>query len=368
VAVILPVRGADPSLAACLDGLLTQNYPRYDVRIVIDHRADPAGPVVEQAVRLRRVANVQVCFLEPRRQTCSLKLSALVQAVHELDDSYDVVALIDSDVIPHAGWLRDLAAPLLDAHVGATTGIRWFAPQRSNWGTLVRYLWNAAACSQMYAFHIPWGGSLAFRADLVRAPGFLKQWERSLWEDTAAYQAIRDAGLRLRYVPAVTMVNRETIDLKSCFQFIRRQLLNVRLYHPRWPAVVAHGVASVAALAGTAGAFGVSLAARRWEIAACAGAGLATYALGAGLGLAAIEWCLRRRGRRRASLLPLRTLLAVPLTHLVYVACLASASLLRKVGWRGITYRFRGPWDVHMVEYRPYEPARKSRDRNASLI
>src|SRR5439155_52717 len=31
-AVILSLRGADPSLAGCLRGLLAQNYPHYDVK------------------------------------------------------------------------------------------------------------------------------------------------------------------------------------------------------------------------------------------------------------------------------------------------------------------------------------------------
>jgi hypothetical protein len=58
----------------------------------------------------------------------------------------------------------------------------------------------------------------------------------------------------------------------------------------------------------------------------------------------------------------------VPLAHLVYLASLVSAALLRKVDWRGITYEFRGPWDVRMVRYRPYEPAGKASGGSASLV
>src|SRR5262249_33172047 len=45
-AVILALRGADPSLVGCLTGLLRQDYPHYVVRIVIDSREDPAWNVV----------------------------------------------------------------------------------------------------------------------------------------------------------------------------------------------------------------------------------------------------------------------------------------------------------------------------------
>ena len=42
----LPLRGADPSLEACLEGLLAQDYPAYRVHIVIDSAEDPAQAVV----------------------------------------------------------------------------------------------------------------------------------------------------------------------------------------------------------------------------------------------------------------------------------------------------------------------------------
>src|SRR4051794_14574103 len=213
-AVILAVRGADPSLADCLDGLLRQDYPHYDVHVVIDSPTDPGRAVVERVAG--HSPRVHVSYLDPR-PTCSLKLSALVQAVGALDDSVGAVALIDADVVPHPGWLRDLVAALAAPGVGAATGFRWYRPARCNPGSLVRYLWGVAACTQMYAFDIPWGGSLAFRAELFRAANLSEQWARAFCEDTAFYRVLHDRGLRLRFLPSVTMVNRESIDLRSCF-------------------------------------------------------------------------------------------------------------------------------------------------------
>src|SRR5438270_8433287 len=48
VVVLLPIRGADPSLAGCLRGLLNQDYPRYDIRIIVDSLKDPAWKLVHQ--------------------------------------------------------------------------------------------------------------------------------------------------------------------------------------------------------------------------------------------------------------------------------------------------------------------------------
>lgn len=50
-AILLSVRGDDPCLAQCVEGLLQQDYPRYTVRIVVDHVEDPAWKVIDRVVK-----------------------------------------------------------------------------------------------------------------------------------------------------------------------------------------------------------------------------------------------------------------------------------------------------------------------------
>jgi hypothetical protein len=367
VVVVLPIRGADPSLAACLRGLLNQDYPRYELRIIIDSPEDPAWSLVHE---LAHGPHVQVGALHARRETCSLKTSALLQAISSLDKSCQVVALIDADVVPYRSWLRDLVLPLLNPQVGATTGIRWFMPRTATWGSLVRYLWNAAASVQMYALHIPWGGSLALRVDLFRRSDLLQKWAVSLWEDTGCYRTIRDLGLQLRFVPAATMINQETTDLKSCFRFIRRQMLNVRLYHGSWPAILANGFATALALTTSLTLTAIGLATGDRAAAALLLDGLLLYGAGMAVCLVLVERHIQRLAHERgAAKVPIswKALCALPLAHVVYFACLASACVLGKVRWRGITYEFEGPWTVRMRRYRPYRP-RKMVDEGASVV
>ncbi len=163
--------GADPFLARCLDGLLRQDYPSYEIRIVVDSPADPAWEIVREVLAKPACADVKVALLERRLETCSLKVSALLQALDGLDDSCQAVALIDADATPRTHWLRDLAAPLRDPKVGATSGVRWYITDSPQWGSLVRMAWGAAAAAQMVAFGIPWGGSMAFSAPIC--------WQRS---------------------------------------------------------------------------------------------------------------------------------------------------------------------------------------------
>ena len=221
VAVMLPIRGADPSLALCLEGLLDQDYPSYDITIIVDSETDPAWEIVREVLAKRPGAAVKLTLLERRRETCSLKVSALLQGLAGLDESCQAVALIDADAAPRPQWLRDLTAPLCDAKVGATTGVRWYITDSPQWGSLVRMAWGAAAASQMFAFGIPWGGSMAFRSELLRRSPIVEKWANCLCEDVPLESVLHGLGLRLHFVLAATMVNCESVgssrvDLQAC--------------------------------------------------------------------------------------------------------------------------------------------------------
>ena len=43
------------------------------------------------------------------------------------------------------------------------------------------------------------------------------------------------------------------------------------------------------------------------------------------------------------------------------------AMFRRRVAWRGVTYQIDGPWDIRMLDYRPYEQPSPSAESNLSL-
>jgi glycosyltransferase involved in cell wall biosynthesis len=370
--VLLCLRGLDPSLLPCLNGLLDQDYPNYEIRIVIDSAEDPAWEIVS-ALQPRSVQPcVKVSVLVNPPNTCSLKLSALVQAIRSLDESTEVVALFDADVIPYRQWLRDLIRPLADPRIGATSGVRWYMPRgKASWGTLVRSIWNAGACPQMDALHIPWGGSMTFRAELFRQSDLLERWARSFAEDTGSHRVLRSLGLQLRLVPEATMVNHETIDMPGCYHFIRRQLLNARLYHESWPAILALNLGALLALPVALVPALVKLSAGHWGWLAGIGVALGAYVAGMVLPL---SWIDRRVNRlvqaRGAPPYPYcwKLLLAIPLTQVVYLAALTSACFLRTVEWRGIRYAVDGSGSVRLLEYRPYREVAQGATSDKSLV
>jgi cellulose synthase/poly-beta-1,6-N-acetylglucosamine synthase-like glycosyltransferase len=199
VAVILPLRGADPLLESCLAGVLAQDYPAYQVHIVIDSAQDSSQAMVARVLARghARNAQVHVGILREPSERCSLKLSAQRQVLTALDDAVAVVAFLDADSVPSANWLRAMVAPFADPRIGAATGIRWSAPADAGLGTLVRYVFNALSFPQRFLYRIPWGGSLAVRKSALREAGLLDHWSRCFCEDTSAYGPLRAAGFRL---------------------------------------------------------------------------------------------------------------------------------------------------------------------------
>lgn len=373
--VILSLRGADPSLGACLRGLLRQDYPDYEVRFIIDSDADPAWEVVRSVLAegLPPGARARAEALRERQPTCSLKVSSILQVLDSLGADVEVLAFLDADVVPPPNWLRNLTAPLRDPSVGATTGYRWFAPPERNWGTLVRYLWNAAALTQMKVFRIAWGGSLAVHARVFRCPRTREHWLCSFSEDAGMFGLVRGLGQRLVHVPKVTAVNPESINLKSCCTFIRRQLFVARFQHVWWTSLWLMNLGIGLALLATVGLLIVAVWQQHWVAAAgltgllvCYGGGLAGALALAELSIHSLFPHPERKVPLR--LLSWRLLPALVLTQVVHIGCLLSALSLRRISWRGITYAIDGPQRLRLLGYQPYVPPTRSEQAGQSIL
>lgn len=361
-AVVLCLRGTDPFLPATLEAVLELDYPDFELHVVVDDRGDPAWEVVQRVVKARRADHVHIMPLEDRLETCSLKCSSVVQAVSRLDESCEVVALLDADTIPHRTWLRELVQPLSDEHVGAATGNRWYMPEHPSLPALVRYVWNAAAAPQMWWYRIAWGGTLAVKTEVFRRGDLLDRWSNAFCEDTMLFRMLRRHGLQVAFVPTLMMINRESCDLGGFFRWVRRQLLTARLYHPGWWGVVLLGVSTTCWPMFALLLAAWSAATARWDVLAYALGGFALYECCMPLLLAPMERAVRRIARRREEPtswtspgLLWRYLAAIPLTQAVYAAALGSALTLRSVDWRGVHYQIDGPFRIRLVEYHPFQ-------------
>jgi cellulose synthase/poly-beta-1,6-N-acetylglucosamine synthase-like glycosyltransferase len=373
--IILCLRGVDPLLTDCLTGLFNQDYPNYQIQIVVDHEADPAWKVVTQFLAQQRSpVPVQLTVLKDKSPTCALKCSAILQAIANLAPTCEVVAFIDADTIAHPTWLQELVMPLQDREVGATSGNRWYLPNDSQWGSLVRHLWNTTAVVMMQIFHIPWGGTLAIKTQVLHESGLPKLWERSLVEDTPIYQALKAKGWRIEFVPSLFIVNRESCDLLGFLKWSQRQSLFGRLYHPAWILMLIHAAANLLLLLSTLSALSFALLTQQWQDVQWLASGLMIYLTALSI-LArimdqSVRSVLKKRGEKLSPLSfvdRLRLFAAIPFCILVCGSATVLTQGLQRVQWRGIVYHFQDAFSVQMVEYTPYQEIERPTDPMASL-
>jgi cellulose synthase/poly-beta-1,6-N-acetylglucosamine synthase-like glycosyltransferase len=373
--VILSLRGVDPFLPQCLEALLHQNYPSYQVHVVIDSREDEAWDIVTQTLHHHPRKQVKVSPLRTKRQTCSLKCSALIQAISELDVDCEVVALVDADTMTHPNWLRELVNPLCDPTIGATTGNRWYIPDEKLWGSLVRYLGNVASVVHMDMHCIPWGGSLAIKRQYFDDTRLLEHWSQALAEDVLLYKTLKAQGAKVKFVPSLIIVNREQCNLWSYLRWMKRQLLCVRLYHPSWPIAMIHGIVTVFLPILALGLMLIALFTHQWNSAIWAISGVVLFWIVQGLVALILEQGVqkiinaRREKRPRFEVMTLLKLwLAIPLAQVAFMIAILWAAVARHIDWRGINYEINSPWDIRLVEYQPYRPQSKLSDAQISVL
>lgn len=373
-AIILSLRGTDPYLAKCLRSLFKQNYPNYDIKLIVDSKEDPAWNIATKTIAEERASNVDIQALRERRKNCTLKCSSLVQALSELDKTYKVIALVDADTVVHSNWLRELVSPLSNPKVGATTGNRWYIPTGKYWGTLVRYIWNTSAVVQMSLYRIPWGGSLAIKTEVIQKTGLLEKWKHSYSDDTMISRVMLKHGYQVKFIPSLLIVNREETNLPRLFPWIQRQLFSSRLYHPLWLAVIGDSVSTVIVPNLVLALFVINVVTGQGQVASLAFISYCSYLVGL-LGLVLIlEKSVRQVISKRGEVTPKfnqntawKILIGTPFTQWVYFIALISSHWMPIINWRGVNYRIKGPFKIRMLEYRPYKWVDQPTDHKISL-
>lgn len=363
VAVVLCLRGEDPSLHRCLAGLAQQEYPAFRLYVVADNGNDPAletlqlmGGEFSQEPTLVTLTNIST--------DRSLKCSALLAAFEQItDDDFRprFIALVDSDIYCDPRWLNDLVQPLVQPGVGATTGNRWFEPADHMLGSWLRHVWNAASVVQMHHYNIAWGGSLAFKASLISQEKFLQPLRTGFCEDTGINTVLEEFDLQLLRVPGLIASSSESTTASKCLAFIVRQLLTVRLYHWSWPWIVTHGVSIALFNIATFFVLILSVAtgfepAHLLPLAALVVFQLLNFYLLHRIGNANRTW-LRERGQEMYPCKSMHTyFLGVILIQFAHAFAILAARFKKVFSWRQIKYRVEGGQSVTMLKYQPFQP------------
>ena len=191
VSVAVPVFNRRERMLRCMEALLAQDHPDYEVLVLDNGSTDGT---LEACQAIAETAPVPVRVLELAGSVGAIRNEAARITDREL------IAFTDSDCIPEAGWLSALTAPLqTDPAVGVVCGITR-AEEAFTDG------WPAT-------MEVPeWTGrfescNIAFRTEALRDSAGFDEEVGHFWEDTAAGYALLRAGWGTAFAPAAVVAH-----------------------------------------------------------------------------------------------------------------------------------------------------------------
>lgn len=217
--VVVPCRGIDIGLEGNLSSLMQQNYSRYRVIAVVDSREDPALKTIRKVGMEYLVSNTK-CGM------CSGKVRAIATAL-EKERDYDAYAIADSDVRVGSAWLKELMLPLHDKRVGISTSFPRFVPMAGGFWSKMKLVWGfvGEGLMERESTRFGWGGSLAFRKDLLESNGIsaFKDSKYSVSDDITLTKMAEGKGLSIAYARRAQPVVYCRESFMSFYEWSNRQ-------------------------------------------------------------------------------------------------------------------------------------------------
>jgi cellulose synthase/poly-beta-1,6-N-acetylglucosamine synthase-like glycosyltransferase len=347
--VIAPGRGLEPGLVDNLRPLLTQDYQRYEVLFVFDALDDPAITIVNE---LRSTAAIPTRIIIAGPATDSgQKVHNLRTAVNEVDPQSEVLVFVDTDARPAQDWLRKLVAPLADQTIGASTGYRWFVPERGGIASRLRSVWNASVASALGSDTVKnfcWGGSTAIRRSTFTRLNVADHWRGTVSDDFTITRVLKDAKLPIHFTPNCLVASAGDCGFRELFEFTTRQIKITRVYasHLWLPLLLGSALFAIAFFGGL-----ILLILQILQILSptlfLPIVLLIIFTLGATksfLRFRAVSGVLHT-----SSLDLLAHIFLWPFASLLYLYNAIVAGFSRRINWRGITYELKSPREAVII-------------------
>ena len=345
VSVIAPTRGVEPGFAENVRPLMVQDYPAYEVLFVFDDAADPAIEIVRQF-------DAKVVISGPAKGT-GQKVHNLISAVNEIDPRCEVIVFVDTDARPEKDWLRKLVAPLSDEKLGASSGYRWFIPERGGFASRLRGVWNASIASALgenTEKNFCWGGSTSIRRSTFERLNVVDRWAGTVSDDFTITRVLKEARLPIHFTPHCLVPSVGDCDFRELLEFTTRQIKITRVYasHLWVPLMLGSGLFTIVFFGG------IVLFVLTGSVAVLVILAV-LFLLGAAKGF--IRW--------RAISVPLREhrsklnqdlwahLFLWPFASLLYFYNTIVAGFSRRIRWRGITYELKSPHEAVIISREP---------------
>ncbi|MFZ0636658.1 MAG: glycosyltransferase family 2 protein [Candidatus Acidiferrales bacterium] len=241
VALICPCKGSEPGLESSLMSLTKFEYSNYEIFFTLATSLDPAIKAIER-VKATSPRKIHIVIVGPPEDSGE-KVSNLRKAVEKLDESFNVIVFVDSDVTLSRAWLTKLISPLGDARVGAATTYRWLIPTRwpnkQDFASALGSAWNASVATMLgdHGHNFCWGGGTAIRRGTFNDINALEFWQGAVSDDLALTNALENQNKQILFVPECMAPTPYGATFAELLEFTNRQIILTRVYSPRmWVA------------------------------------------------------------------------------------------------------------------------------------
>ncbi len=232
--LIVPCRGLDTDFRHNIRSFFLQDYDNYLLWFVVQDKTDSAYPVLcelkQQHASESKAQDIRI-LMAGSAQGRGQKVHNMLYAYHQIDPSIEVLAFADADACTQSHWLRHIVYPLQRPKTGATSGYRWFVPKTNNSASIALSAVNAKIVQLLgnTRFNLAWGGSMAIRVDTFRQLGLDEIWPRALSDDLVVTRGVKQAHLKVAYVPACLAASVEQMTWGQLIEFAQRQFVITRV-------------------------------------------------------------------------------------------------------------------------------------------
>jgi hypothetical protein len=207
ISAVVCTRNGSATLRECLEALARQTYENREVILIDDGSADSV-PEIAKSFEFVRYHRLQHGGLSVARNAGALIATG------------EIIAYTDDDCMPDEDWLARLAAAFDDPQWVAAGGPNIPPPARSRVESLVAAAPGGPShvmLNDQEAEHLP-GCNLAIRKSALDAIGGFNPIFRTAGDDVDVCWRLRDAGGRLRFVPAAMVWHHRRFTVKAYFK------------------------------------------------------------------------------------------------------------------------------------------------------
>ena len=354
----VPCKGIDISFDENITSLFNLDYDNYFLNLVVEDASDPAYVRLcglrDRFKSNSKALNVRV-LVAGHAVGCSQKIHNLLYSCSNAPDDIEVFAFADSDAQIQPDWLNFLVYPLRKSKNGATTGYRWFVPEKNNLASLVLSSINAKIAQLLgrSIFNQAWGGAMAIRAETFYRIGLDKVWQKALSDDLCLSRTVKKNHMKIVFAPGCLVASYEKTTWPKLLEFTRRQFLITRVVMPgTWCFGL---VSSIYALSGLWGGAALAI------YAGLTGkANLKLYAAVPVLFFVGqtIRAALRQRmvikllhhDAHKMKYAVITDILGNCIWSWVLFGCIVASAFGRSISWRGVRYELTSPTETKILK------------------